>query len=643
MTSTTDELAELTDLAEPTRGGRRERALRFVGAFVVGAAVASVLAVSAVLAFEAHYAGRILPGVHVGSVDASGLSSAALAARLRASYQSLTNGSLVLQAPDGDRDIAYADVGRAIDAEGLAADALATGRSANPLERIAAEARLVLRGVTIPARTTFDASRLEARIAAVAASVDRAPVDASLVATSVGFVPTHGAPGRAVDVTAATAAATAALGALDLPATVTIAMTATAVEPAVTDAEADAAVGVAQAMVRDVVLSLSDGTWRIGPATVTRWISFQATPDGRLEPVLDRAAIAVNLKSVAKKIDRAPQDAAFLTGKGSVVVGVDPAVDGRTLDIPATADLVAAAVLARSTPGNGTPAIVPAVAIVPPKLTTEQAEKVAPAMTRVSSWTTYYPIGIKNGYGANIEIPTRQIDGTVVPAGGTFDFWSVVGPVSTAAGYRQGGAIINGRTEPQGALAGGICSCSTTLFNAALRAGYSMGARQNHYYYIDRYPLGLDATVWISSGGWVQSMSWTNDTAYPVLIRGFISHDGLRGYVTFELWTVPNGRTVSFTTPIVKNLKPATTITQDSDTIPVGTRQQVEWPVDGKDVWVTRTVRDASGAVVHTETYYSHYARVDGIILVGVPKGAISPTPGAITAPLPSPSPTTVP
>ena len=40
-----------------------------------------------------------------------------------------------------------------------------------------------------------------------------------------------------------------------------------------------------------------------------------------------------------------------------------------------------------------------------------------------------------------------------------------------------------------------MCSSSTTLFNAALRAGLQMGARSNHKYYINRYPLGLDATV----------------------------------------------------------------------------------------------------------------------------------------------------
>jgi vancomycin resistance protein YoaR len=88
----------------------------------------------------------------------------------------------------------------------------------------------------------------------------------------------------------------------------------------------------------------------------------------------------------------------------------------------------------------------------------------------------------------------------------------------------------------------------TTLFNAALRAGFQMGARRNHFYYIDRYPLGLDATVFISASGAKQTMSWTNDTQYPVLIRGYQIRAGGTGWVKFALFSVPTGRRVSFAT-----------------------------------------------------------------------------------------------
>jgi vancomycin resistance protein YoaR len=313
---------------------------------------------------------------------------------------------------------------------------------------------------------------------------------------------------------------------------------------------------------------------------------------------------------------------------------VTAGANGRSLDIPTTTTRINDALRARAA-RVPTPAGAPARLIVAPALSTEEAEKVAPLMERISTWTTWFPIGEKNGFGANIWIPAIDIDGYVVGPGETFDFWKAVGPVTRERGYRDGGAIINGRTEPQGALAGGICSTSTTLFNAALRAGFDMGSRRNHYYYIDRYPLGLDATVFKSGSGSVQTMAWTNDTEYPVLVRGFKIQEGSKGYVRFDLYSVPNGRTVSLSKPIVKNVKPASDSVQYTTSLAPGARQRIEYPVDGKDVWVTRTVKDASGAVVHEETYYSHYARITGIVLVGVAPTETTAEP----APAPEPTP----
>ena len=46
-------------------------------------------------------------------------------------------------------------------------------------------------------------------------------------------------------------------------------------------------------------------------------------------------------------------------------------------------------------------------------------------------------------------------------------------------------------------------------------------------------------------------------------------------------------------------------------------KRQIEYPVDGKKVTVTRTVRDRKGNVIHKDTYFSNYARITGIVLVG--------------------------
>jgi vancomycin resistance protein YoaR len=251
-----------------------------------------------------------------------------------------------------------------------------------------------------------------------------------------------------------------------------------------------------------------------------------------------------------------------------------------------------------------------AVQITQPALTTEAAEAALPHMQLVSAWTTYYPPGEGNNNGANIIIPARDIDGRVLAPGEWFEFWSSIGPVTEERGFGYGGVIIGGRSFGT-AIGGGICSTSTTLFNAALRYGLEIGDRANHYYYIDRYPTGLDATVY-TDGNYTQTMSFRNDTEYPIVIRG----SGEPGWVRFEIWSVPTGRTVVLSEPVTSNHTKARDLTEADTSLPPGTAKRVEWPHDGFDAVVTRTVTDASGAVIHADTFYSHYGTVDGVTLV---------------------------
>ena len=130
------------------------------------------------------------------------------------------------------------------------------------------------------------------------------------------------------------------------------------------------------------------------------------------------------------------------------------------------------------------------VGVTEPSLTTAEAEAIRPQMQMVSSWTTYYVPGDGNGFGNNINIPARDIDGRNLAPGEWFSFWGSIGPVTVERGFMYGGVIIGGRSVAGGAIGGGICSTSTTMFNAALRMGLEMGIRANHYYYIDRYPDG---------------------------------------------------------------------------------------------------------------------------------------------------------
>jgi hypothetical protein len=111
-------------------------------------------------------------------------------------------------------------------------------------------------------------------------------------------------------------------------------------------------------------------------------------------------------------------------------------------------------------------------------------------------------------------------------------------------------------------------------------------------------------------------MSWTNDTPYPVLIRGINTRSGSRGYVRFDIYSVPNGRRVVIGSPTGRNLSRAWDTRVETSTLPKGTTKRIESPVDGKDVWRTVSVYQ-NGKLIRQKTYYSHYSRITGVVLVG--------------------------
>jgi vancomycin resistance protein YoaR len=599
----------------PRQRPRRRVGLRFAIAFLAGLLAALALGAGALYGYDRQYDGRILPGVRVGTIDVSGLTPDAARTRLEAGLRDLTDGELVLRVGDEEMTIPWSDLGRRVEVDALVDEAMGVGRTGNPVERVIGEAKTALRGVALDPRVAVNPQAVAERIEAAARTADADPADAAVVVDAEGITLVEAVDGAVADRETPVGEALAVLGRVDAPSRVVVEIPVAAVQPRITTAEAAAAKEAADQIARDINVMVGDEPFAIPAATIRSWLRVAPTVDGGLAPVLNVTGIPAALEPIAEKVRLGARNASF-TLDGERITGVTPGRDGRRMDVEATAAQLGAALRARAE-NPDTTAVEAAVTVIEPSLSTAEAEAAAPKMKRVSRWTTFFPIGIKNGYGANIWIPAEDIDGYVVAPGEWFDFWEAVGPVTRERGYQTGAAIINGRTEPQGALAGGICSCSTTLFNAALRAGYEMGDRKNHYYYIDRYPLGLDATVFKSSSGSVQSMSWRNDTDFPVLIRGYRIRDGGAGYVRFDLYSVPTGRKVSISDPTVRNVQRASDSTERTNQLPKGQTERIEYPVDGKDVWVSRTVRDAKGNVLHRDMFVSHYAEITGILRVG--------------------------
>ena len=410
---------------------------------------------------------------------------------------SLGNGQITLTGPDGQTTtISYADVGRGPDTSALVDAALAAGRQGEPLANLIGAPRAAIHGVTLDSAVAYDRDKLAAAVETLATTIDQTPVDASVSAGQGGtFSVSPAKDGRAVDKAALLTALDQQLAALGTPASITMAVPVVSLAPAVATASAEAAKAAADRMAADVVVARGKDSWTIAGTSLAPLISFSTAADGSITPVFDESGLDPMLKTLAKKVNQTAQDAG-LKLVGGHVVATGTSREGRTLNAAGMKAAIISAIGARQAGAAASP-VAAVVKAVDPKLTATDAKAFAPKMRVISSFSVFYFVIVNNHWGGNIEAPATKINGTVVPAGAKFDFWKVVGDLRKLPGEGPGNAIEGGKITVTGAFGGGICTTSTTLFNAAFRAGMVPLARQNHNEFINRYPPGLDATVWI--------------------------------------------------------------------------------------------------------------------------------------------------
>jgi vancomycin resistance protein YoaR len=609
-------VAAVTD-AEPPAGHRRRPslALRIGISFVLGFVLTASVGAGVLYAWGQQYDGRILPGVSIGSTALGGLTREQAEAAIAGAYGSLGTGQITLTGPDGHvTTISYADVGRGPDTSALLDAALAAGRQGEPLANLIGAPRAAIHGVTLDSVVAYDHDKLASAVDTLAATIDQAPANA-FVSAGQGWTRSvsPAKDGRAVDKVALLTALDEQLSELDTPASITIAVPVASLAPAVPTASAEAAKAAADRMAADVVVAHGEDSWTIAGASLRPLISFSTAADRSITPVLDESGLDPILTRLAKKVNRPALDAG-LKLVGGHVVAVGTSRDGRTLNAAGMKAAVVSEIAARQAGAAASP-VGAVVKAIDPKLTTTDAKAFAPKMRVISSFSVYYWVIINNHWGGNIEAPATKINGTVVPAGAKFDFWKVVGDLHNLPGEGPGNAIEGGKITVTGAFGGGICTTSTTLFNAAFRAGMVPLARQNHNEFINRYPPGLDATVWIV-GRTKQTMSFRNDTKYPILITRKITNAGNKRWLTFKIWSVPNGRTYKISNLVIHHGPRAIDTVVRDPTKPVGYYYRNNAPADGAKVWVTVSIYD-HGKLHWTKRYFSNYPAVNGVLIKG--------------------------
>lgn len=246
--------------------------------------------------------------------------------------------------------------------------------------------------------------------------------------------------------------------------------------------------------------------------------------DGALEPSIDPKKLEKPLTDSTTGIGKKAVDATVrIEGNKPVIVpskvgiGLQPSELARTL-IP---------VLSKT--GEERSLEIEAKA-VDPETTTEEVKKLG-IKTKVGAFTTYYPPATYRD--VNQSRAAALINGTIVKPGETFSFNNAVGERTTANGFVVG-TVINGGVfrEEQG---GGVSQVVTTTYNAAFFAGLTDVEHHPHDLYINRYPVGREATVYWGN----LDLRFRNDSKYGVLIRAYVQRSAGRpqGATTVEMWS----------------------------------------------------------------------------------------------------------
>lgn len=296
------------------------------------------------------------------------------------------------------------------------------------------------------------------------------------------------------------------------------------VAPAVSDAEARRARAAALRMVQGPVTVAGAGRSTIIPRrTLIGALRFPRSGDS-IDVALADNAIGSALGDTFGALTRDPVSATFRIS--GTQVAVVPGRVGRRIDVTAVTRALEK--------GRGKRSVRVRMLPLAPDLSTRDARAMG-IRRQISEFSTPYTCCPPRV--TNIKRGAALIDGTIIPAGGTFSLNDAMGERTRARGFLPAPQINAGTLED--AVGGGVSQIATTVYNAAFFGGMNLVSHTPHEFWITRYPAGREATV--SWGG--PELIFENDWSAAVLLKAAATDSG----ITVRLYSSPLGRRVTTT------------------------------------------------------------------------------------------------
>ena len=338
----------------PAKSTRRHgRLVGFTVAFVVSVfAVLLIFTAAAVVAANL-YRDRVLPGVHTGSVDLSGLTRDEAIAKLQSQYAYLSQGEVTVTTPVGVATITYQQAGRKPDVEAMADAAMAVGHSGNQLADAATVVHSAAFRPDIPVIVEVDPNALAERLHQLVGASLVPPKNAGVTTDGGTFSVTPATSGSGIDEKSVGSTIIDQLASTTAPADLQAGGAFVTIPPQISDADAQNAIARAQKMIVDVKLTWStppDGapaswkpqTWTIPADQIRSWIVFGTRQDGSYGPAVDPALVQAFVTKTTAGAVIPPTEPKVTFDSTGKPVSLTAGKDGVGVDAGATTSAIAA-------------------------------------------------------------------------------------------------------------------------------------------------------------------------------------------------------------------------------------------------------------------------------------------------------------
>jgi len=234
-------------------------------------------------------------------------------------------------------------------------------------------------------------------------------------------------------------------------------------------------------------LKYKDEIWDVPSQVIFDIISFKKQDD-KLFIDAQLPEIENFLKQIAPQIAQKPQNATLYFNEKQGVLGIlQKDQSGRELEIKQSAQTFYQAFLQEQE------LIEISVREIPASLREDNLSELGINTLLGKSSTNFSGSAASRVH--NIKIGAAKFNGILLAPQEEFSFNQNLGEVGPQQGYLPGLVIKDNKTVPE--YGGGLCQVSTTLFQAAVKAGLKIIERSPHAYPVRFYnPPGFDATIY---------------------------------------------------------------------------------------------------------------------------------------------------